>query len=691
MTAGPRLSGGEPRTGRTVTLDGLRGIAVIAVVIEHAWPELLPGGFAGVDVFFVLSGYLITRILVAELAAKGTIGLWAFYARRVRRILPASLVAIVGTCLLYLAVLGPALPHAMRDEALASTFSVSNFLFAGRSVDYFAADPASSPYLHFWSLAVEEQFYLVWPSLLLALAIVARHLPVRVGPWVPIVAIAVLGVGSLLLALTAPQTTAFFLLPARGWELATGGLFAWLQHRGVMRLPARMRVHRWAGVAAGYGLLAVTFAAAPELGRWPGPATVLPVVGSALLVAGGDGMPGARLLMARPLQFFGRISYALYLWHWPLLAAAVLLALPAEGPTLAVTLVAVLLAILVATASTIIVEEPIRASRIPMLAGRRAVVTGLAGMLVVGLVGVVLTTPVPAAMARADTFSAALGAARGDRERIIRDGCVTGMRRADLKDCVYGSAARQNGGPTHSELPDGPVVVLFGDSHAMHWFPAIDAWAKGQKLALVPLVRSGCPPVDAPMAGGTEHMRSTCARWRKAALDRIAALHPLLVIASGSTAVPILVDGEIPAPRREGASSAWVGPVGEMLIELRDRSQATVFLGDVPRAGFSVPDCLAVHRWAPEVCALPADAASPPALGAAEAAAADLAGVPFIDPTAWLCPDGRCTWMAGDRVGWVDEHHITSSGAMLALPSLAPLLDLYAGLSRVRVPIAEAP
>ena len=389
-------------------------------------------------------------------------------------------------------------------------------------------------------------------------------------------------------------------------------------------------------------------------------------------------MPGARLLKARPLQFFGRISYALYLWHWPLLAAAVLLALPAEGPVLAVTLIAVLLAILFATASTILVEEPICASRIPMLAGRRAVVTGLAGMLVVGLVGVVLTTPVPAAMARTDTFSAALGAARGDRERIIRDGVRDGHapgRSQGLRLWERGEAERADPRTTTC-----PMAGWWCCSAIATPCTGSRRSTPGRRVMSSPASSPGAPSVPSDPMPRWLRERNACeapaSDGGQLPCNRIAALHPLLVIASGSTGVPILVDGQVPAPRREGASSAWVGPVGEMLAKLRDRSQAN----GVPRrraASPGSPSRTASRPIAGRPRCVPSLQMSPHprALGAAEAAAADLAGVPFIDPTAWLCPDGRCTWMAGDRVGWVDEHHITSSEAMLALQSLAPLLD----------------
>jgi len=664
-------SGGGSGLPRTVTLDGLRGIAVLAVVIEHAWRGALPGGFAGVDVFFVLSGYLITRIIVAELEGTGQLNLWNFYARRVRRILPASLMTVAGTVLLYLVLLGPATPSSFRDEALATTFSISNFLFANRSVDYFASNPATSPFLHFWSLAVEEQFYLVWPGLLLLITLgVRRFAPSR--SWLAPAIVAVIGLASLALAIRWNVVDAFFLLPARAWELAAGGLFAWVQFRGHATLPASLRRFRWVGVLGGYLLLAVTFAAAPSLGRWPGLATILPVVGSALLVAGGDAMPGARILTFRPIQFFGRISYALYLWHWPFLAALALLALPVAATPFWVPLIAVVIAILVATGSTILFEEPIRSSRRPSLVGRRAVWNGLGSMPVVGIAVAILVTGVPQVMAR-DGFGAALAISRTDRERIIADKCVTSMTSSTVKDCVYGSADKPSGAPVHA-VPDGSeVMVLFGDSHAMHWFPAVNAWAKTNGLALVPIMRSACPPIDAPLLASTNALTRSCTTWREHALARIAELHPALTVVSGSLGTGVVLDGFSGAPRNSDMS-AWIAPATRMLDEVRTRSTAVVLLGDVPRPSFSVTDCLAAHRWDPISCARPLDAVMPPVARAAEARAAADAGVVFADPVPWLCAPDSCDWMAGEAVGWVDEQHLTSSGALNALQQLGKVL-----------------
>jgi peptidoglycan/LPS O-acetylase OafA/YrhL len=669
---------------RTETLDGLRGIAVIAVVLQHAWSFLLPGGFAGVDVFFVLSGYLITGLLLRDLRERGSIDLVGFYARRVRRIIPAALICIVATWILYTLLLGPVAGESLRVQATAATLSVSNFLFANDATDYFAADPAMSPYLHFWSLAVEEQFYLVWPSLLLIVALVARRLAALAVPnsapierWLPILVLAGAGVVSLVFAMRGKVTDDFYLLPSRAWELIAGGLLAFV-HRDGIRLPASLAPLRIVGVVAGALALAAVFFFAPEMGRWPGPGTIVAVGGSALLVAGGDTMPGADVLRWRPLRFFGRISYSLYLWHWPLLASTTLLVLPAASVPTPITVAAVLAAIGLATASTFLVEEPIRISRAPALQRRRAILGALSAVGVVALSITLLAAPLVAVGAGDGVLWHALATVGDDRERLIADACYSETDSpATPRNCVYGAGAYADGSPANATDVAAPRAVLFGDSHAMHWFPLVDAWSRDHGIRLVPLVRSACAPVVAE-AEGTTRRRLLCREWQQRALERIAGLQPSITFVSASSNASLNVGGRWFRPRR--APERYAEPLAAMLRELRRRSASVVLLGDVPLPGFSVPRCLAVHRWDPRACEVSASVASPPGFVDAERTAADHAGAAFAEPGPWLCPAGTCTWLVGDRLGWRDDHHITASAALFMRPELEPLFNASAGI-----------
>jgi peptidoglycan/LPS O-acetylase OafA/YrhL len=718
-----------PGAGRTPTLDGLRGIAVLAVVIEHAWPTLLPGGFAGVDVFFVLSGYLITRMLLGEVARTGRIDLVAFYARRVRRIIPAATLCVLGVAILFTTVLGVGFGRGFRTEALAAALSVSNFLFVNRSTDYFAADPSSSPFLHYWSLAVEEQFYLFWPTVLIVLFALGRWVARRSGPsaaaanlesesrgageastdrlrivrWLPISLTVGLAAISFGLTLAGPQTTAFFLLPHRAWELLVGGLIAWLQP--ALPLPSGRTTaalaSRWLLAVGGAAALAVTFAVQFE--RWPGLATALPVLGTAALIVGGTSVPGARWLSAAWLRFFGRISYALYLWHWPILAAAALIALPRPEPPLLMTIGAVAVAIGAAVVSTFVVEEPIRFSATRWLARGRALAAAGTFVVLASVTVVIATSAAPTEAAvwpghgpggetpgttalpqasygpssrpgpsAAPDIRGQLGTISDDHERLIDDDCYTKVRQSGLRSCVYGAASTSDGGPV-AEVPAGmPVAVLLGDSHAMAWFPAVNAWAGGAGMALVSLTRSGCPAVDAEVAGEPEDVEN-CRLWREAAMALIGELDVVVTVVASSSGVPVIVDGVALVPRNN--PEPWVVPTARFLERLATVSRSIVYLADVPRPGFPVPDCLAAHWSDLATCALPVADAQPASFLQAEFAMAEAAGVTLVDPTPWICPDGTCPWILGGRIAYRDDHHLTASASLLLARPLTPLLD----------------
>ncbi len=331
-------------------IEGLRGIAVLLVVIYHAGPFGVTGGFIGVDVFFVISGFLITGLLLRERERSGRIALGAFYARRMRRLLPASSVVILVTLLGSLVAVAPLdVPRVAMDGASAAVW-VSNLRFATQG-GYFAVPGEPSPFLHFWSLSVEEQFYLFWPVLLIA---VTRLPHPRLWAGVLLAAITAGSFAWSVWLTDAAPDWAFYLLLTRAWELALGGLVA-------VALPWLARGGRLLGMLAWAGLAGVAWAGVSYTGdlAWPGTAAALPVAAAAALVLGGDRRWGpAAVLGFGPLRFTGRISYALYLWHWPLLVLPMWYLGGELAPASRLALVAI--AILMATMSTLWLEEPIR-------------------------------------------------------------------------------------------------------------------------------------------------------------------------------------------------------------------------------------------------------------------------------------------------------------------------------------------
>ena len=347
-------------------IEGLRAVAVLLVLAYHARVPGWTGGYIGVDVFFVVSGFLITSMIVRELATTGRIDLVTFYARRARRLLPASLVVIALTVLASAIVLPPLRAMDVAGDGAAAALYVSNIRFVLQATDYLQSELDPSPLLHFWSLGVEEQFYLVWPALLMLAA--GRGANVRRIA----IAIGVVALASFVLSLAwtaSDAPLAFFLLPARAWELALGAGIA-LGAVRLARIPANVGT---AGVAVGLGLILIGALTFDSFTVFPGWAVLLPVVGSGLVIVGGLRRPLgplSRLLAIRPMQWVGGISYSLYLWHWPLLvlpAAMVGGALPWYA-----RLALVGVAVVLAWASKRWIEDPIRHGRMARLPVRRA-------------------------------------------------------------------------------------------------------------------------------------------------------------------------------------------------------------------------------------------------------------------------------------------------------------------------------
>ncbi len=417
--APPQRAGRDARpspdaAGFRPDLEGLRGLAILLVLAYHAGLPL-PGGFIGVDVFFVLSGFLITGLLVRERERSGRISLPAFYARRARRILPAAAVTIAVTACVMPFFVSPLDLARFSGDGVASALSFVNIRFAAGDLDYFAPNGALSPFRQFWSLAVEEQFYLLWPTLLVAAT--WRGAPRRMAG----AAVAAVLVASLVACLQVGQIAgplAFYLLPTRAWQLAAGGLLA-IASPEVSRLPGRLAVALgWAAVPA-LAFAALRFDASLS---YPGLYALLPTAAAAALVASGDrrGSPGA-VLRVGPMRFLGRISYSLYLWHWPFLALPAVLLGAAPSAPLTAALVAG--AVVASYLSYRFVEQPFRrpGAHLPAAATLRRAAAVVAGVSVLtvgaGVLGAVAAGlgPVPASapVSAAGTPTAVPGLAAG--------------------------------------------------------------------------------------------------------------------------------------------------------------------------------------------------------------------------------------------------------------------------------------
>lgn len=668
MTA-PAGADAERSLGYRPDIDGLRAIAVVLIVLYHVGLAGLPGGYVGVDVFFVISGFLITGLLVRELDQTGTLSLRQFYARRARRILPASFLVLAATlvgCAIFFSPIG--LWRAAPDIAASAAY-VPNLLFARQVVDYF--HPARiSPVIHYWSLGIEEQFYVFYPAFLL----VAHRIAARRGPrTVAYVGLATVVSLALSVGVTSAHPTAsFYLLPMRAWELGAGALlaFAGWRFRGVSPVIAN-----GAGVV-GIALIAASSVLFDASTQFPGAAALVPVAGTVLVIAsGGAGRTpwSATILAWSPLRYIGRISYSMYLWHWPLIVFGAI-ALKGVVPDEVQGALAIGLTVLLAAATYRWVEDPLRHGR---LIGRRPS-RNLAAALVASIVVVVLalggaqlavarfepasrTAPVTAGdplaglltgsgptldgPLPADMTPSLLDLHRGKlAHNPVADGCSLTTEQTVAGPCTYGDPAS----PTE--------VVLFGDSHIGQWWPAFETIMAERGWKVVYLVKTSCTYADVT-AVSVSGPKVLCDTWRRAAIARILAERPAIVIVSSNHRPRPLVSGVV--LDGSAAVAAMADGVSRTITTLQSSGARVVVLGDTPQVPWDPADCLSSNADHVIRCAMPRATALDPAWLAAEHAAAEDLGATFVDTDAWICPSDPCPAVIGPYVVYADANHLT--------------------------------
>lgn len=745
-----------------IDIEGLRAVAILAVVLYHAHVGFLSGGYVGVDIFFVVSGFLITDLLWRELRQSGRLSLSGFYGRRMRRLLPASMLVLAVTVIVAAQVLPPLDAKRVIADGIACALYVGNYRFAATQTNYLAAGRELSPFQHYWSLGVEEQFYLVWPLLLMLAATGLVHRRARsrgrhrkggaeaVGSARPslrraVLALAAVWVVSLVLSLWLTHVNepwAFFSLPTRAWELATGGLLA-LGAPLLRRMrPGLATTFGWAGLAA----VVVSVLVLNASTSFPGVAALLPVLGSAgILLAGGverdsgglvgERLPrgrGLRLLAAGPVAVLGRriprgigrISYSWYLWHWPVLILVPYLV----GHSLSVWADLGLAAGSggLAALTFVLVENPARSWRWAALRPRRSLTGGAAltaagacvclvavaslpslkghGLAPVAVVHSSSTTttsttnaknpttkttpttqdPAVAAVASATNQIAAavshsatanavpsnlnppLADAAASEAPPMVDGCLLGYTEDTIPTCQFGDTSSTDN------------VVLFGDSHADMWFPAVDSIANTRHWRLLTISKAACPPLFislySPVLG---RQWTECSQWQQNALDAIRADHPSLVI----MAIAPKYD---PAYHVVQDGPQWLQGLSTMITDIRQTGARVVLLGPVPAPPADVPTCLSEHLDNVSACNIPVT--QPAGLSgffdgidqsglAAETKAATKAGAFFINTERWFCTATTCPVIVDNLLVYRDDSHITVPYAQYLTPALSAEID----------------
>jgi peptidoglycan/LPS O-acetylase OafA/YrhL len=666
-------------------IQGLRALAVAIVVVYHIWPGLVPGGYVGVDVFFVISGFLITAHICRGVLAESRFSLATFYARRIRRLLPASLFVLLVSAVATLLWLPATLWNTVGRQLLASVFYVQNWVLAAESVDYLAADTAGSPLQHFWSLAVEEQFYLVWPVLLLLAGLVTLRGRSRQTTLAAVVCLVTLvSFVFAVIATSASPADAYFITPTRVWEFGVGGLCSFIVLR-TGSLPRARSLVSWLGLAA---IAAAAWSYTSDT-PFPGTAALLPVLGTAAVILAGNvpvtWSPGV-ILNRRAVQYLGGISYSLYLWHWPLLIFFPFIVTGgAHDLTVGQGILVLALSLVLAHLSKRLIEDPFRGSpgsrtRLATALSRRRGVYAAAvvGMLAVGSIAAV---PLVVSEVRIDAAHAAVVAERKCLGAQAMDPALatecdgfeySGAITPDplVATPMYQTGCQQQGEKTEvisctlgSDDPSAPVVVVAGDSHANHWLAAINEVAVAQGWQVRTFFKGGCPFSAAPMRLGD------CNAWNEGVSAEISALDPEIVFTSAVAGIgPV---GGKSAERFgqvvQGYENAW--------RPILDRHIPIVVFKDIPSAvGAGLED--------PPSCVLadatPCDFERSAALldDGMVVAAADLEGVSVVDLTDYFCTGETCHSVIGNVLAYADGNHMTSVYAQTLAPTVSAELEV---------------
>jgi peptidoglycan/LPS O-acetylase OafA/YrhL len=656
------------RSGIRHDLQGVRALAVLGVVVFHLKAKWLPGGFAGVDVFFVLSGFFITGQLLREIDRTGRVSLPVFWGRRARRLLPASLLVLVATLVAARVLTNPLETARVARDGLYTTVFGMNWHEAAGGVSY-GKDPDPSPLQHYWSLGVEEQFYLAWPLLLAALAMLWRRRS-TLSARRTLVAFAVPAcVLSFLLAFvqtSGNQPYAYYGTVGRVWQLAVGGVLAAATVR-TAGWPAWVgRVARPAGfvAVAGFYLLA------PSVSEYPGWWSVVPTLGAAMLVLSGEPRgrrePSAWLLTSRLGQLGGRYSYSWYLWHW---APLVLVPIALERKLRVRELGLCALGTLVLAVLTYhLLEDPVRRNAWLARPRRgRSLLLGVA-LLAIGLVASQFSLTSAENRARNTRIVGSAGVltpqpaeAAAQQVPAFLDGCQLGITSQALApECRY----RKDTGKGD--------VVLVGDSHASMWSGAADRIARANGWGLRIWARSSCPFADVQKTVIPGSPYTACTRWRADVVRRLIADRPSLVVVANYVQNTLHVDD----PRSgkpahaQRAHTLFRAGMARTLRTLRKAGLRVLVVGDVPGHPRPAPDCALVHAGDLSRCAAPQRKAVP--FGGVDVQAAKaVPGVRFVDLTDVFCRDKICYQVVGNVLAYRDENHLTNEMAMKLAPTLA--------------------
>ena len=613
-------------TPKITQIQGLRALAALLVTLFHA--KWVNGGFIGVDIFYVISGFLITGLLLREIERTGTINFKVFYARRFKRLLPTSFFVLALTAIFSWMLVPPTMRSSLGRDVIAASLYVSNYLFAWWQADYQNLDATPSPVIHYWSLAVEEQFYLVWPLLILVFFMAATKLKLK-----KVLTLLVAGVTALSLVFSIFQTEtspiwAFYSLPTRAWELGLGAL--------LVLLPP-VRTKKLVGLL-GFIFIIVSAFIFGETTAFPGLNAVLPVMGTVMLIATINTWPPFLndVANSRLFQWLGEISYPLYLWHWPLLVLpSTYFARPLEVYE---RILAIIATIVLADLTHRFIEEPFRKTKtIPTLVFKRSGVITLVSV----LIGTVIIFSSSDKIDVSGINGAVSLAQIKARPLVYDDGCHANYAQTNSDKCEYADKKSQK------------TMVLYGDSHAAQWFPALVEIASRSGYKLISLTKSACPAVDTVRLDQGGFKMSRCKQWRINSIKRIQEIDPDVLIMSSFQyfAQP---------PRFTDREKWWNDGQRKLLTEVKNVSPHLIYLTDTPHPLRDIPACLANYSISKCNTTQRSENLS-------------ISGFNIINPNPWLC-SRVCPAVKDGVVAYRDASHISVDIAIALIPRLTQAL-----------------
>jgi peptidoglycan/LPS O-acetylase OafA/YrhL len=696
-------------------IEGLRGFTLLAILGFHAEVPGAGGGFVGPDVFFIISGFVITGQLWREVSKTGTIKLRPFYGARARRLLPVSAAIGVVIVIASAILLPPLQARPVVGDGIACALYVGNYWFILRGVDYFATHVPPSPFQHYWTLGVEEQFYLLWPPMIIGTAWLIRRWRRRKNAETTyskrpfLVLLWVITIGSFAVSLLATYVVpafAYFSLPTRAWDLSIGGLLALTVDRWRRLSPRAAAITGWSGLA----LLLLACNQLTAGMRYPGTAALLPMVGTALVLAAGCALPSlgcGRVLAWAPMRAIGRLSYSWYLWHWPFLVLAP--AVVGHPLGLIGRLAMVVLSGVVGALTLRFLENPLRYApplrRSPLgsiaVGGIATAMAACVGVAVldriptpighgarVAPVTITATIPPPGATIEAydnavnqvfGQVQAALGASVGlkavpsnmtpslaetpaEKGALYFNGCLRTPFQTGQPECAMG------------DVGSATTVALIGDSTSAMLIPAFQQVAEQRHWRLEPMGKGACSVIESPVStllrSVVEHFNH-CEQWRSEIVARLHAEHPQLVVVS-------MWRGYGVSESLSGLKSydpAWLDGLTRLVRDLRSTGAKVLVLGPVPDPRFVVPLCLSSNLDDVTACELHRATAVNESGIAAESAATVAGGGQYNDLTDLFCTTDLCPVIVGNTLVYMDETHATFEYSRLLAPAMGALAD----------------